>query len=269
MPGEVDQSIGQGRIAAGISEASQKIGEPLFSSSEEFERMRQMTLRELRMEYPLKFQAAMAALGLKKDVPEDFDTELIKKRIWAINNIERFVDAINKGESEVGLYTHQIEVFRDLLEFFEEGYDKGWIKLPTGSGKTAIFSSLAKATGFRTLILAPRKNLIESTAESLERFASGLKSSKFYGDEKSLEGDAVISTYQSLEKLAEVSQESGQEYDLVVCDEAHRALTEHVQESLEKVSENKILIGFTATPIFNEEKQVGNYFGELIENKGY
>ncbi len=48
-------------------------------------------------------------------------------------------------------------VYNDLIEHLEAGQETGWIQLPTGSGKTALFASIAEAAGLRTLVLVQIK----------------------------------------------------------------------------------------------------------------
>lgn len=269
-------------ISSQLKEAADLVGEKLYSSDLDLDNMLHMTEEELRSIYPFKFQVYIEALRANRlDHSEKNESrrnrlkELLT-RTKAINNLEKFLSDANVGatlgDSDYRLREHQMDVFNDLLCFFESGNldesfktgKRGWIKLPTGSGKTMIFSSLIHATGLRSLILVPNKNLIKQTREHLNELYPDLGVSAFYGDEKDISGDIIISTYQSLHNLDPKLKE-GTGCDLVICDEAHRALTDRVVDhALDSIGNGRIIIGFTATPDFNEGKRVSKQFGELI-----
>lgn len=242
-----------------VEKAGSQIGEPLFSDQTQLDTMLKMTPEELQETYPLKYRAYIESLHGRLRPADAGD---LAKTIWAINNTERFAQALEGEESEVALWAHQVEVFKDILAFLEAGERKGWIKLPTGSGKTVLFSSLIKATGLRSLVLVPRTKLIDQTNKQLKKL--GIEPTNFYGKEKDVSGSVVVSTYQSLGALTKATEGDVNAFDLIICDEAHRALTKLAQTNLEKIASNPIVIGMTATPEFSEEKKVGNYFGELI-----
>lgn len=258
MPDSFSRLFNTDELSQKVLEAGRIIGEPLYSSEDELQSMLELPIDDLKERYPIKFQAYLEARRGQEVNAHEFAT-----RVSALNNIERFVESLETGESAISLYEHQKEVFRDLLEFFEAGETKGWIKLPTGAGKTAIFSSLAKATNLRTLILVPKTKLIDQTVDSLDRFGSGLSVTRYYGERKDLSGQVVVSTYQSFRSLIEASKDQ-QRYDLIICDEAHRALTPLTQDNLRAMGEKAVVVGLTATPDFNESKKVSHHFGELI-----
>lgn len=57
------------------------------------------------------------------------------------HSVERYIE----NEDNDTLRDHQNTVFADILNFFREGHHKGYINLPTGTGKTVLFVELAKA----------------------------------------------------------------------------------------------------------------------------
>ncbi len=273
----------EGTIFDQLETSGQLIGEGLYSSDEELKRMLTMSAEELRDTYPFKYQAYIEALRTSRKQGNKGELEITDQlrelltRVRAINNLERFVSDTARGatlgESEYQLREHQADVFDDLLCFFESCGDeelldqnkRGWIKLPTGSGKTMIFSSLINATGLRSLILVPNLNLVEQTKQSINQIYPDLEVSAYFGSEKDTSGDVVISTYQSIHNLDQELSSSGTGFDLIICDEAHRALTDRISEhTLGSIGKGRIAIGFTATPEFNEGKRVSNHFGECI-----
>lgn len=246
-----------------VEEAGDFVGEPFFASVDELHKMLGAeSLEALRQDFPAK-SAAYEDARFGREQARHFAPYM-----RMINNLERFMADIEADEANTRLYSYQIEVFRDLRDkLFNQGRQQGWIKLPTGAGKTAVFCSLTKAVNARTLILVPKKDLVTQTVASLQNFAPGIEVGTYYSKgRKDASKQITVSTYQSLGTLL---REHGQDldYDLVICDEAHRALSGARQATIDElaaVSNNRVMIGLTATPEFHENKTVSHYFGELI-----
>ena len=65
------------------------------------------------------------------------------------------------------------------------------------------------------LFIAPRITLVEQTAERMEGY--GLTVGKYYSEEKDLEKNITISTYQSISKMSYIVEN----FDLIIFDEVH------------------------------------------------
>ncbi len=75
------------------------------------------------------------------------------------------------------LRPYQAEAKRAILSAWDEGQQKTLLVLPTGCGKTVVFSSVAETQvdkGHRVLIMAHRGELLDQAADKL-RQASGLE----------------------------------------------------------------------------------------------
>ncbi len=93
----------------------------------------------------------------------------------------------------------QLSVFEDIQTFLEKGETEGFVKLPTGVGKTVLFTKLIEALGLRTLIVVPRKTLVDQTSGKLTKFAPDLEFGHVYsGKKKDYSKPVTITTYQSL-----------------------------------------------------------------------
>ncbi len=127
---------------------------------------------------------------------------------------------LEDAEENSTLREHQVDVFEDLEQFFEDGHHRGYIELPTGTGKTVLFVELAKALlntpegapKPNILVVTPTQDLVRQTVgESGEKgfggFASDLKVIPFYGDsttedrQEFTSADVGITTYHSFDKL--------------------------------------------------------------------
>lgn len=157
--------------------------------------------------------------------------------------------------AEPTLRPKQIEVFKELRRQLEQGHMAGYIKLPTGTGKTVLFTEFVEAANINTLIIVPSVDLIAQTNAQLSEFASGLDVGAYYGGQKTTGKKVTITTYDSLNKL------NPADYGLVIADEAHRSLS-NLRKDVMGRFDHALRIGFTATPEFHEEKKVSDILSE-------
>ena len=139
-----------------------------------------------------------------------------------------------------------------------------YYKLPTGFGKTVMFSYMAqaylpqaRANGVtkKLVILVPRLNLINQTSDKLDSFA-GFSASEFSGRTKDTDADIIISTYRSLDKLVETI--GIENIGLIFADEAHHATGDKISQTMTDLIKSVPTIGFTATPSYDADKSVSN-----------
>ena len=139
-----------------------------------------------------------------------------------------------------------------------------YYKLPTGFGKTVMFSYMAQAylpqarangDTKKLVILVPRLNLINQTSDKLDSFA-GFSASEFSGRTKDTDADIIISTYRSLDKLVEAI--GIENIGLIFADEAHHATGDKISQTMTDLMKTVPTIGFTATPSYDADKSVGN-----------
>ena len=178
--------------------------------------------------------------NLSLDIPV-----LENNRQKAVSNLEEYL----KTSQEVILREHQVDVMEELRNFLNEGQTAGYIALPTGSGKTVLFTELTRALRLNTVILSPTQTILRQTSDTFERFSPEVSVGNFYTREKNLSGDVLNTTYQSLLVLIERGQISPAEIELLICDEAHMALGEQRHRIFRKFP-NALKIGLTATPYF-------------------
>ena len=99
---------------------------------------------------------------------------------------------------------------------------RGTLLYATGTGKTEIAIGVIERyikenKNANILFIAPRITLVEQTAERMEGY--GLTVGKYYSEEKDLEQNITISTYQSIGKIPYIVEN----YDLIIFDEVHLA----------------------------------------------
>lgn len=165
------------------------------------------------------------------------------------------------------LRPHQRDVFEDFQRFFQEGHTRGYIELPTGTGKTVLFVELSKALLStdpalprpKILVVTPTKDLVHQTMgrtgeKGYGRFAPELRVGSYFSDtplpEKTEEAlgayDVVVTTYRSFSLLSERS-----EYRPITDEDRQRILRNRYYASVaERMGEDEAL------RLINETKNV-------------
>lgn len=157
---------------------------------------------------------------------------------------------------------------RDAIfrEWNEEGRAKTLLVLPTGTGKTIVFASVAEEcvrTGSRVLILAHRGELLEQARDKLLR-ATGLRCSVEKAEESSLESwfRVTVGSVQTLMRENRLSRFTPDHFGHIIIDEAHHCLSDSYQRVLEHFPGAKVL-GVTATPDRGDMRNLGAFFESL------
>ena len=143
------------------------------------------------------------------------------------------------------------------------GRKRTLLVLPTGCGKTVVFSSVVNdrvSAGDRVLILAHRGELLDQAADKLKK-AFGIDS-VLEKAESTAYGSFIPVTVGSVQTLCrdkrlEVYPEDY--FGTIVVDEAHHAMSDTYQKVLEHFSKANIL-GVTATPDRADQKNLGRFF---------
>ena len=143
------------------------------------------------------------------------------------------------------------------------GRKRTLLVLPTGCGKTVVFSSVVNdriSAGDRVLILAHRGELLDQAADKLKK-AFGIDS-VLEKAESTAYGSFIPVTVGSVQTLCrdkrlEVYPEDY--FGTIVIDEAHHAMSDTYQKVLGHFPKANIL-GVTATPDRADQKNLGRFF---------
>jgi len=164
------------------------------------------------------------------------------------------------------LRPYQLEAIRAIEAAFDSGKRGVVYCLPTGGGKTVIFSEVVRrvlARGQRCVVLTHR---IELARQTVVRFrAAGLDAGIFNAETKRFPSTpATVAMWQTVHARSKKGAFDGfGQFDLVVFDEAHRAAAENATGAI-RAFNPKRLLGVTATPQRPDGKGLNSLFDELI-----
>lgn len=146
--------------------------------------------------------------------------------------------------------------------------------LPTGAGKTIIFSSIAAKVTGKVLVLAHREELLQQAIDKMVR-STGIKASLERADSHAdLDAKVIVASVQTMVRRFASFQPD--HFDYIIIDEAHHVAADTYLRILDWFAPAKVL-GVTATPDRSDKRELGRHFddiafeitlGELIQ-QGY
>ena len=156
------------------------------------------------------------------------------------------------------LRPYQAEAKQAILTAWDEGFRKTLLVLPTGCGKTIVFSSVTETQvnkGHRVLIMAHRGELLEQAADKLKA-ASGIDSVLEKAESTSLGSmfPVTVGSVQSLAQEKRLARFPSDYYQDIIVDEAHHCLSDSYKNILDTFPDANIL-GVTATPDRGDMKE--------------
>lgn len=149
---------------------------------------------------------------------------------------------------------------------WENGRLRTLLVLPTGTGKTIVFASVAAdqvRAGDRVLILAHRGELLEQAADKLQR-STGLVSAVEKAEASCLNSwyRVVVGSVQTLQRPTRLERFPHDYFGTIIIDEAHHAITDGYRRILDYFGSAKVL-GVTATPDRGDMRNLGEVFDSL------
>ncbi len=179
------------------------------------------------------------------------------------------------------MYGYQEEDLNKIFQYLEDNPDNSNLlyQLPTGGGKTVVFSEIARRyiqkTNKKVVVLTHRIELSQQTSKMLSGF--GVKNKIINSEVKELKDQDEFKCFVAMvETLNNRLQEEKVEINnigLVIIDEAHY----NSFRKLFKFFEEAVILGVTATPLSSNIKLpmkdnykkliIGESIGSLIEKK--
>lgn len=146
------------------------------------------------------------------------------------------------------------------------GKRKTLLVLPTGTGKTVVFSKIAEdqvRQGGRVLIMAHRGELLDQAADKLHRM-TGLMCSVEKAEQSCLGSwnRVTVGSVQSLQRENRLNRFSPDYFSTIIVDEAHHAITDGYRRVIDHFPDANVL-GVTATPDRGDMQHLGQVFDSL------
>ena len=172
------------------------------------------------------------------------------------------------------LRPYQTEAIAAVLEARRAGVRRMLVCLPTGAGKTVIFSRLAQLAQRQVLVLAHREELLFQAKEKLEQALGSqhVVAIERGADRAAADAKVLVCSIRSLheERLAEVLR--GRNLGLVVYDECHHAAADDNLRVLRQLGAFEAnwtgtLLGFTATTARGDGVGLDTVFERIVYSR--
>jgi superfamily II DNA or RNA helicase len=130
--------------------------------------------------------------------------------------------------------------------------------IPTGTGKTRVFTDIAHTWPGRVLVLAHRDELLQQARERLGRETGEMVGLEQAEARAGLER-IVVGSVQTMSHPGRLASWKKDTFGLVICDEAHHGPSPSYKRIFDHFETAKLL-GVTATPDRADEKAMGQVF---------
>jgi ATP-dependent helicase IRC3 len=148
------------------------------------------------------------------------------------------------------------------------------VHLPTGAGKTVIFSHLARLARRQVLVLAHREELLTQARDKLVRALDGDAGVEIERGElrASAEAKVVVCSIRSLHEARLARVLRGRDVGLIIYDECHHAAAEDNLRVLRQLGVFEpafggTLLGFTATTARGDGQGLDEVFEEVVYSR--
>ncbi|GCE06125.1 DEAD/DEAH box helicase [Dictyobacter aurantiacus] len=140
---------------------------------------------------------------------------------------------------------------------------KALIVLPTGCGKTVVFTEIARRLGLRTLIIAHRQELLQQAADKFRMVDSAAVIGQVGAGRHEYGAPITVASVQTISRPEHLKQVKRFGCQLIIIDECHHSTASGYQAVLDALPEAFVL-GVTATPDRLDHQSIERVFGEPI-----
>ena len=172
------------------------------------------------------------------------------------------------------LRPYQREAIDAVIAARRSGVRRMVVCLPTGAGKTVIFSHLARLATKQVLVLAHREELL---AQAVDKLARALEGTRVVGLERGTsrapaDAKVLVASLRSLhpDRIGQVL--AGRDLGLIIYDECHHAPADDNMRVLRTIGAFEpdwpgTLLGFTATTSRGDGKGLDTVFEDIVYSK--
>lgn len=178
------------------------------------------------------------------------------------------------SNSPVQLRPYQQEAIEAVLQARRAGLRRLLVSLPTGAGKTVIFSHLSRLARRQVLVLAHREELLGQAKDKLEQALGqkGLVAIERGAERAPAAARILVCSIRSLheERLARLI--AGRDIGLIIYDECHHAAAEDNRRVLSQLGVFEpdwtgTLLGFTATTQRGDGQGLDEIFEKIVYSR--
>lgn len=170
----------------------------------------------------------------------------------------------------VALREYQQEALESINTFYNNGVSRQLVVLPTGAGKTVIFSHLPiyKNNSLPMLVLAHRAELLVQAKDKISKSNPELTIEIEQGENHAGHSDVVVASVPTLgraesERILKYPKDY---FKSIVIDEAHHAAAPSYRRILDYFTPDFVL-GVTATPQRSDNTRLTDVFDEIVYYK--
>lgn len=161
------------------------------------------------------------------------------------------------------LRDYQKEAISNVISKKESGITKQVIALPCGTGKTVIFSALAKHFNVKTLVLAHRDELLTQAHDKFKKVWPRVSIGYCNAKKMDIQKKILIGSVASCCREKRLSKLKNVGIKLIIVDEAHHSLAKSYRKIINTLNAD-LLVGVTATPERGDKQALGQIFDEIV-----
>ena len=173
----------------------------------------------------------------------------------------------------IELRPYQHECIEAIETAQKEGTHRQLVALPTGTGKTIIFTTVAKKRNGRTLILAHRDELIEQAVDKLTMVWDGASVGVVKAERNEVDKQVIVGSVQTV-SIENRLEQLPTDFDFIVSDEAHHSIAATYRriyeylgvmaEDNEDIRSDTLHLGVTATPQRTDKVGLSDIFDKVV-----
>ena len=174
----------------------------------------------------------------------------------------------------IELRPYQNECIEAIETAEKTGTNRQLVALPTGTGKTIIFTTVAKKRNGRTLILAHRDELIEQAVDKLTMVWDDASVGVVKAERNEILKQVIVGSVQTVSRENRLEQ-LPTDFDFIVSDEAHHAAASTYQriykylgvmaeEEGDELKTDVLHLGVTATPQRTDKIGLSDIFDKIV-----
>jgi superfamily II DNA or RNA helicase len=171
---------------------------------------------------------------------------------------------ISLAEHKITLRDYQVECLEAIRQHLDEGKKRLLCILPTGTGKTVVFSHFVSEREGHTLILAHRDELLAQAGTKLDHVGQ-LDHGTVKAERNQLNHKIILGSVDTLANERRINQLP--RFSTIIVDEAHHARSNRWTTVLSRLGafddDGPVVLGFTATPNRTDKQGLGKIFPDI------